>query len=65
MFQSQAFFALTLDGGEYLASPLGRFTPRGTASITLKWLGPRAGLRAEADRKLPASTGNRTRSPSL
>jgi len=45
-----------LDGGEWSVSPLGRFTPRERAPGTHflgGWVGPRAGLDAVMNRKIP------------
>jgi hypothetical protein len=55
-----------LDGGEWSASRLGRFTPRERAPGTRwigGWVGPRAVLDAVAKRKIPAPAGNRTLEP--
>jgi hypothetical protein len=55
-----------LDGGEWSASHLGRFTPNETAPDT-HWIGSSIGSRAVLDavvkRKIPTPTGNRTLEP--
>jgi hypothetical protein len=46
-----------LDGGEWSASRLGRFTPRERApgtNWTGGWMGPRAGLDAAVKKKIPS-----------
>jgi hypothetical protein len=46
----------TLDGGEWLASRPGRFTPREISAGTYwrgGWVGPRAGLDTVMKRKIP------------
>jgi hypothetical protein len=52
------FLTAELDGGEWLASRLGRFTPGETASGTHwigGWVGPGDGLDAVEKRKIPPS----------
>jgi len=51
-----AFLTAAIDGGEWSASHLGRFTPGETASGTHwigVWVGPRAGLDVVVKRKIP------------
>jgi hypothetical protein len=63
----------SLDGGEWSASHLGRFTLRGRAPVTHwigGWVDPRTGLDAVVKRKFPAPVGTRNpdhpvRSPAL
>jgi hypothetical protein len=63
-YSSYSFLTSTLDGGEWSASRPGRALPRGKNSgthCTGGWVGrPRAGLDAEARRKIPVSVGDRT-----
>jgi len=51
------YLTLSLDGGEWLASRPGRFTPREIALGTHwigGWVGPKAGLDAVVRRKIPS-----------
>jgi hypothetical protein len=64
----RAFLTLTLDGGEWSASGLGRFTPRekGTATHWIGgWVGPSVGPDAVAkSKKNPSLPGIEPRSSS-
>jgi hypothetical protein len=59
-----ALLTSALDGGEWSASRCGRFTPRERAPYTHwrgGWVVPTDGLDAVVKRKIPPSTGIRTR----
>jgi hypothetical protein len=59
--QFDAFLTSALDGGEWSASHPGRFTPRERAPGTHwigGWMGPRAGLDAVVNRKIPSPCRN-------
>jgi hypothetical protein len=55
--EPQAFLTSELDGGEWLASRPGRFTPGKGAPISRcigGWVGPRAGLDTVVKRNIPS-----------
>jgi hypothetical protein len=68
MYSSTHSLTSALDGGEWSASHLGRFTPRervpGTHWIG-GWVGTRAGLDTVVKRKIPTPAGNRILEPRL
>jgi hypothetical protein len=58
MYSSTHSLTSALDGGEWLASSPGRFTPKERAPVTHRigvWMGSRAVLDAVVKRKIPNS----------